>query len=135
RDTLYGHKVFFTGGRSGLILDCMIESGNPCDTALFQPMVERQEEMYERVPRQVAADGGFASTDNLHWAKQRGVKDVAFANGCTGSSRTSAPALKRISLNSNAPLGLPVAPGRDGPVSGSISGVRSYRITCSCRQG
>jgi len=79
RDTLYGHKVFLTGGRSGLILDCMIEQGNPCDTALFPLMVERQEEMYERVPRQVAADGGFASTENLRWAKQRGVKDVAFA--------------------------------------------------------
>jgi IS5 family transposase len=79
RDTQYGHKVFLTGGRSGLILDCLIERGNPCDSALFQPMVKRQEELYNRPPRQVAADGGFASRDNLERIKGRGVKDVAFA--------------------------------------------------------
>jgi IS5 family transposase len=29
RDTTYGHKVFFTGGPSTLVLDCLIEQGNP----------------------------------------------------------------------------------------------------------
>jgi transposase, IS5 family len=31
-----------------------------------------------RRPRQVAADGGYASQDNLTAAKARGIKDVAF---------------------------------------------------------
>jgi IS5 family transposase len=79
RETHYGHKVFLTGGQTGLILDCVVERGNPNDTVLFPVLMERQERLYDRPPRQVSADGGFASQDNLRQAKARGVKDVAFA--------------------------------------------------------
>jgi IS5 family transposase len=79
RDTQYGHKVFLTGGATGLILDCVIERGNPNDTVLFPVLLKRQERLYDRPPRQVTADGGFASRDNLREARSRGVRDVAFA--------------------------------------------------------
>lgn len=79
RETHYGHKVFLTGGPTGLILDCMVERGNPSDTNLFPVLLERQERLYDRPPRQVSADGGFASQKNLDTAKEQGVKDVAFA--------------------------------------------------------
>ena len=79
RGTRYGHKLFFTGGKSSLILDCLTPRGNPCDSSLFMTMLTRQEHLYERAPRQVAGDGGFASLENLHQAKGMGVKDVAFA--------------------------------------------------------
>jgi IS5 family transposase len=79
RETQYGHKVFLTGGRTGLVLDCIVERGNPSDTSLFPVLIERQERLYDRPPRQVSADGGFASQKNLDEAKERGVKDVAFA--------------------------------------------------------
>jgi len=79
RQTHYGHKVVLNGGKSGLIIDCLIERGNPNDAALFEVMLQRIEEIYGRPPRQVAADGGFASKDNLERAKQMGVKDIAFA--------------------------------------------------------
>jgi IS5 family transposase len=79
RDTQYGHKVFLTGGSFGLILDCLVERGNPADAAMFPVMLDRQEHLFQRLPRQVASDGGFASRDNLHQAKARGIKDVAFA--------------------------------------------------------
>jgi transposase, IS5 family len=79
RDTQYGHKIFLSGGRSGLILDCVIPRGNPADAALFPELLRRQEEIYGRVPLKNAADGGFASRDNLRRAKSQGVKDVMFA--------------------------------------------------------
>ena len=79
RETHYGHKVFLTGGPTGVILDCMIERGNPSDTSLFPVLLDNQERLYGRPPRQVSADGGFASQKNLEEAKGRGVKDVAFA--------------------------------------------------------
>jgi len=79
RDTHYGHKVFLIGGRTGLILDCIVERGNPNDASLFPVLIERQERLYDRPPRQVSADGGFASQTNLEKAKGHGVKDVAFA--------------------------------------------------------
>lgn len=79
RETQYGHKVFLTSGKTGLILDCVIERGNPADSAMFPLLLERQQRQYQRVPRQIAADGGFASRENLEKAKAAGVKDVAFA--------------------------------------------------------
>jgi IS5 family transposase len=79
RETQYGHKMFLTGGRSGLILDCVIERGNPADAGRFSALIDRQEQIYQRPPRQLAADGGFASQDNLKTAKDKGIKDVMFA--------------------------------------------------------
>jgi len=79
RETIYGHKVFLTGGESGLIVDCLIERGNPADSSMFMPLMERQKNIYGRSPRQVAADGGFASKENVRDGKGLGIKDIAFA--------------------------------------------------------
>lgn len=78
RDVEYGHKLNLTTGRSGLILDVVIESGNPADSERFLPMLERHIEFYGEAPRQAAADGGYASHANLSQAKARGVSDMAF---------------------------------------------------------
>ena len=79
RDVFYGHKICLTGGKSNLILDCLITDGNPADSTLTQTMLERQQEIYGRYPLKAALDGGFASKDNLKDAKTSGVKDVCFA--------------------------------------------------------
>ena len=79
RDTQFGHKVFLTGGASALILDCIIERGNPADSDRYQHLLERHAEQYGTMPRQVTADGGFASRDNLSFAKGHQVKDAVFA--------------------------------------------------------
>ena len=78
RDTDYGHKLNLTTGRSGMILDLVIEAGNPADSDRLLPMLERQIAIYGRAPRQAAADGGFATRDNLATAKAWGVRDMAF---------------------------------------------------------
>jgi IS5 family transposase len=78
RDVQYGHKINLSTGRSGLVLDVVIEEGNPADSERFMPMLERHIENYGRAPRQMAADGGYASIDNLREAKRLQVKDVAF---------------------------------------------------------
>ncbi len=41
RDTEYGHKLNLTTGRSGMILDLMIEKGNPADSDRLLPMLLR----------------------------------------------------------------------------------------------
>jgi transposase, IS5 family len=79
RDTYYGHKICLTGGASNLILDCLVASGNPADTSLAIPMLDRQKEIYGRYPLKASFDGGFASKDNLSQAKTREIKDVCFA--------------------------------------------------------
>jgi IS5 family transposase len=78
RDVDYGHKLNLTTGRSGLILDLVIETGNPADSERLLPMLERHIAFYGEAPHQAAADGGYASRDNLAKAKARGVRDMAF---------------------------------------------------------
>jgi IS5 family transposase len=78
RDVDYGHKLNLTAGKSGLILDLVIEAGNPADSERLVPMLERHIAFWGAAPRQAAADGGFASRDNLAAAKARGVEDMAF---------------------------------------------------------
>lgn len=79
RDTIFGHKICLTGGASNLILDCVIAKGNPADTDLAVPMLDRQKHIYGRYPLRVSFDGGFASKDNLKLAKDRKIRDVCFA--------------------------------------------------------
>jgi IS5 family transposase len=78
RDVQYGHKLNLVTGKSGLILDLVIEAGNPADAERFLPMLDRHIARCGAPPRQIAADGGYASRDNLDQAKARGVRDVAF---------------------------------------------------------
>jgi IS5 family transposase len=78
REPCYGHKLNLTSGRSGLILDLVIETGNPADSERFIPMLDRHIAFYGRAPSQAAADGAYATRDNLDQAKARGVTDVAF---------------------------------------------------------
>ncbi|MDN5850865.1 MAG: ISNCY family transposase [Nitrococcus sp.] len=78
RQVHYGHKLNLTSGRSGLIFDVVIEHGNPADAERFMPMLERHIERFGTVPRQVAADGGYASGKNLAAARAAGVADMAF---------------------------------------------------------
>ena len=74
----YGHKINLATGRSGLILDVVVETGNPADAERFLPMLERHIARHGQPPRQIASDGGYASADNLNQAKALGVSDVAF---------------------------------------------------------
>lgn len=79
RDTLYGHKVFLTAGASGLIVDCIIERGNPRDSDLGLTLMERAVKVLGRLPEQVVFDGGFSSRASLEAIKALGIRDVAFS--------------------------------------------------------
>lgn len=78
RETLFGHKLCLTTGKSGMILDCVVLVGNPADSTLVEQAITRQKAIFGRVPRQAAFDGGFASEANRAAAKAAGVKDVMF---------------------------------------------------------
>jgi IS5 family transposase len=79
RDTLYGHKVFLTAGASGLIVDCMVERGNPTDSTKAVTLVKRAIKTLGAKPEQVAFDGGFTSRNNLDEIKALGIRDVVFS--------------------------------------------------------
>lgn len=82
REVLFGHKVCLTGGKSSMILDAVIEDGNPADSTMVVRTIQRLTDVYGRPPRQASFDGGFASKDNLRLAKEAGVEDVVFHKKC-----------------------------------------------------
>ncbi len=79
RQTLYGHKVFLNVGASGLIIDMLMERGNPADATRAVPMLERHRNLLGRAPEQAAFDAGFTSGANIASARKLGVKDASFA--------------------------------------------------------
>jgi IS5 family transposase len=79
RETLYGHKVFLSVGASGMILDLLMERGNPADATRAIPMLERHRALLGKAPEQVAFDAGFTSTANIAIARKLGVKNASFA--------------------------------------------------------
>ena len=78
RNDHYGHKVYLTGGSSSMILDCQIARGNPSDSEMYLPSLERIEEIIGKVPVAASADDGFSSLANGNAAKERGIKEVVF---------------------------------------------------------
>lgn len=78
REIQYGHKLNLSSGNSGLILDVVIEQGNPADAERLLPMLDRHIDLYHKAPRQIAADGGYASAANLEAVKALGVEDMGF---------------------------------------------------------
>jgi transposase, IS5 family len=79
RETYYGHKIFLTGGKSGLTFDCAVVKGNAADSTWTVPMIKRHRETFGAAPVQASYDGAFASHENLIAAKDLGVADVCFA--------------------------------------------------------
>lgn len=78
----FGRKLCLSTGPSSMVLDCMVLDGNPNDSTLVKPLLERHYEIYGRYPRQIAFDGAFASRANVAFAKSLGVKDVMFHKRC-----------------------------------------------------
>ena len=93
REVNFGHKVNLASGKSNLILEIDVLRGNPSDSGLFQPMVERVVNNYGKVPRDIATDGGYASLSNQQYSNTKGIVNVVF-NKITGS-------LKNIVSSSN----------------------------------
>ena len=48
-----------------MILDTVIETGNPADSSRLIPMIKRLDEVYGKLPNQVADDTGYASRENI----------------------------------------------------------------------
>lgn len=84
RQVQFGHKVNFSTGKSNLILSCDILKGNPSDSTLYQPTIDKIIADYGIVPRNSATDGGYASKANAEYAKEKGIINIVF-NKIVGS--------------------------------------------------
>jgi transposase, IS5 family len=92
RKVVFGHKINIVTGKSNLILEGEVLRGNPNDTTVFQPTINRVTSNYEMLPRDVTADGGFASKDNVAYCQQKGIANIVF-NKVVGSLKNVASSL------------------------------------------
>ncbi len=133
RDVYYGHKLTLTTGRSGLILDLIIEDGNPSDAERFIPILDRHIELYKKPPRQMAP---MPATTTCSRPKARGCamspstrnaaspsRTWSKAIGSTASCAISAPASKPTSPASSAPMVWVAVPGKGLTASRLTSGL------------
>jgi IS5 family transposase len=98
RDTHYGHKVALSTGKSGIVLDLVIEKGNPADSTLTVRSAERHAAIFGEPPERAAFDGGFASKANLEALKVSGTREACFSKpaGVPIDEQTSTPRVRRI---------------------------------------
>jgi IS5 family transposase len=91
REIKFGHKVTLATGKSNLILDIQTLKGNPSDSNLYQPTINRIELNYGKVPHDNATDGGYASCDNMDFSKNKGIINIVFNKivGCLQNTTTS----------------------------------------------
>jgi IS5 family transposase len=97
RATYYGHKVTLSTGRSGLVLDVVVEDGNPADSTLAIRSTERHAALFGSPPDRAAFDGGFASKNNLQEIKRAGTTEVCFSKpaGVPIDEMTTTPRIRR----------------------------------------
>ena len=97
RDTYYGHKVTLSTGRSGLVLDAVVEGGNPADATLAVRAVRRHAAVFGEAPQRAVFDGGFASKKNLEEIKGEGTSQVCFSKPCgiPLAEMTTTPRIRR----------------------------------------
>jgi IS5 family transposase len=78
REATFGHKINFTCGQSNMIFDCIIERGNPPDSGYYQKTLHHLEVNFDLVPEATACDGSYASTANVAYAKNQGIRNIVF---------------------------------------------------------
>lgn len=104
RETVFGHKVNFVTGHSGLILDAEVLEGNPADASIFLNTLERLIAATGIIPQQVVTDGGYASIDNHQDALEMGIETVVFGKsaGVTKEEMTPSEDLYKVLKNFRA---------------------------------
>jgi IS5 family transposase len=92
REVQFGHKVNLATGKTNLFIDCVIPAGNPSDTLLFNPSIDRVIGNYGITPRDSSADGGYACQRSLDHCKSKGIVNIVF-NKVTNSLKNVASSL------------------------------------------
>jgi IS5 family transposase len=69
----FGHKIFLTESRDGLITDYRVLAGNPVDEEQVLPSLRHHTETFGHAPELYAADRGFYSPANLTTLIDAGV--------------------------------------------------------------
>jgi IS5 family transposase len=75
--TEFGHKIFVSSGKSGLITQYRVFRGNPSDSDMLSDTLALHEKQYGRAPDHLCGDRRFFSSNNETEAYGSGVKRVS----------------------------------------------------------
>lgn len=75
--TEFGRKVLIQEAEKGIVTDYQTHEGNPRDDSFLDSAVDRHEEIFGTVPKELAADRGFHSPDGDKRLHERGIEHVS----------------------------------------------------------
>jgi IS5 family transposase len=87
----FGYKAQVVDNRDGIIIDHSVHIGNPSDTELLRPAIERIREQFVRSPTMVTADRGYWNSAVESDLARAGVTTVVIP-------RTGKPSSKRAAI-------------------------------------
>jgi len=104
REATFGHKIYLTTGKSGMLLNLTVLDGNPKDSKLVPDVLAKHKAVFGESPEKVAFDGCFASKANRDLAKSTGVDDITFCknNSMPIDSLLSSPKIHKFLMNFRA---------------------------------
>jgi len=76
KPTEFGKMVSIQEAENGLVTDYTVEPKRVADSELWEPALEKHEEIFGRPPTLAAADRGFASQENEQVARNHGIRRV-----------------------------------------------------------
>ena len=94
-NTEFGPKILVNAHGDLLTLEHLTYD-NTADSHLFKTAIEGYRQKYGRAPTEVAADRGFWSKDNRHFAENIGVKNIAIENKGKSSYLKGKPFRERL---------------------------------------
>jgi transposase, IS5 family len=95
KPTEFGKLVKLQEAENQIVIDYQVYQQRPSDTELLIPAIDAHEAKLGRVPRLVAADGGFYSAKNEAAAKAKGVKRICIPNHASKSAERRREQKKR----------------------------------------
>ena len=88
--TEFGRKVLIQEAEAGLVSDYQVHSGNPTDQSLLEAAIDRHEEIFGHVPKELATDRGFWDTLVQDRLKERGIQKISIpAKGALSSKQST----------------------------------------------
>jgi transposase, IS5 family len=79
RPVEFGYKAHVTDNAQGIVVDHVVELGNPPDAPMLAPAIARITELFNKVPKAVTADRGYGEASVETELESMGVKHVAIA--------------------------------------------------------
>ena len=147
RETVYGHKLYLTCGKSSLITDCMLVRGNPADSGpaavdagapkpVCTAATRARRPRTEALPPGATWTGPRGRRGSRTWPSPRSAvcrwRRWLSPPGSTASCAASVPASKAASRTSSVPLEAAAATGRVGRASSNTCICPWWLTTCWC---